>query len=158
MVAAILRFVASPTGAVEPGTEQLRQVLEVIGLWLQMQARLESHFAALAAEHLLSPIQAKLLVSLDPATPVSARTLAERLRYDPSNLTTVIDRLEERGAVRRQPSQHDRRVKGLLLTDEGVRLRQAFWHRLGNDAGPMGHLTPDELTRLRDVLRTALGV
>jgi DNA-binding MarR family transcriptional regulator len=136
---------------------QLGLVREVVGLWFAMQARLQGHFATLAAEHGLSAVQAKVLVQLDPEVAVSMRTLADRLQYDPSNLTTVIDRLEQRGAVRRRPDPNDRRVKGLLLTEEGVRLRGAFWERLVNDAGPMGHLGTSELASLRDLLRAALG-
>jgi hypothetical protein len=41
------------------------QVQEVVGLWVQVQARLQAHFAALAAEHSLSMMQAKVLTQLD---------------------------------------------------------------------------------------------
>jgi DNA-binding MarR family transcriptional regulator len=151
------RRVASSVTAPEPASEHLRLVKEVIGLWVEMQARLETHFSALAAEQGLSALQAKLLGHLDGETPVSMRALALRLRYDPSNLTTVVDRLEERGALVRRPDPNDRRVKGLLLTDEGLRLRGAFWERLTNEVGPMGHLGAADLARLRDVLRVALS-
>ena len=38
------------------------------------------------------------------------RTLADRLGLDPANLTGVVDKLEERGLVTRQPHPQDRRV------------------------------------------------
>jgi DNA-binding MarR family transcriptional regulator len=132
-------------------------VQEVVGLWVQMQARLQAHFATLAAEHSLSAIQAKVLLQLDPATPVTMRALAGRIQYDPSNLTGVIDRLEALGAVRRQPDPRDRRVKGLILTPAGVRMRDPFWHRLISDAGPLGHLSAAQLQDLRAILEAALG-
>lgn len=131
-------------------------VREVIGLWMRMQSRLQAHFAALAAEHSLSAIQAKVLIQLDPATPITMRALAGRLQYDPSNLTGVIDRLEALGAVRRQPDPNDRRVKGIILTPEGMRMRDPFWEQLTNDAGPLGHLGAGELEQLRTVLRSAV--
>lgn len=131
-------------------------VREVIGLWLQMQSRLQAHFAALAAEHSLSAIQAKVLLQLDPVTPITMRALAGRLQYDPSNLTGVIDRLEALGAVRRQPDPNDRRAKGLILTPDGMRMRDPFWERLTNDAGPLGHLRAGELEQLRTLLRSAV--
>jgi len=132
-------------------------VQEVIGLWVQMQSRLQEHFAALAAEHSLSAIQAKILIQLDPAGTVTMRALADRIRYDPSNLTTVIDRLEALGAVERRPDTHDRRAKGLVLTDEGLSLRDAFWQRLSNEVGPLGGLDMKELAQLRSLLQLALA-
>jgi DNA-binding MarR family transcriptional regulator len=122
-----------------------------------MQSRLQAHFAVLAAEHSLSAIQAKILVQLDPGGTVTMRALADRIQYDPSNLTTVIDRLEALGAVERRPDARDRRVKGLVLTSEGAELRDAFWQRLVNEAGPLGGLGMKELAQLRSLLQLALA-
>ena len=143
------------TGQTQAG--HLPLVQEVVGLWVQMQSRLQAHFAALAAEHSLSAIQAKVLLQLDPASPVTLRPLASRLQYDPSNLTGVIDRLEALDAVRRQPDPKDRRVKGLILTPAGVRMRDPFWQQLINDAGPLGQLSVGELQHLRAILESALA-
>jgi DNA-binding MarR family transcriptional regulator len=141
----------------EPVPDHLRLVQEVVGLWVQMQSRLQAHFAALAAEHSLSAIQAKVLIQLDQAGSVTMRALADRLQYDPSNLTTVIDRLEELGAVERRPDPRDRRVKGIVLTGKGLSLRTAFWQRLINAAGPLGGLGTGELVQLRSLLQHALA-
>jgi len=120
-------------------------------------ARLQAHFAALAAGHSLSTIQAKVLIQLDPAGTVTMRALADRIQYGPSNLTAVIDRLEARGAVARRPDAHDRRVKGLVLTGERIKLRDAFWQRLISDAGPLGGLGTAELAQLQTLLQQALA-
>jgi DNA-binding MarR family transcriptional regulator len=137
--------------------EHLQLVQQVVGLWVQMQARLQAHFSALAAEHSLSTVQAKVLLQLDPVQPVTMRALADRIQYDPSNLTGVIDRLEALGAVRRQPDPTDRRVRGLLLTAAGARMRDPFWQQLINDAGPLGHLGVSELQQLRVILQSAIA-
>jgi DNA-binding MarR family transcriptional regulator len=84
------------------------------------------------------------------------RALAEQLRYDASNLTGVVDRLEEMGSVRRQPEPNDRRAKRVVLTAEGQRLRRAFWDRLTNRSGPLGSLGSRDLTSLRTLLRAAV--
>ena len=148
---------AQRTGAPRPATSQLRLVQEVAGLWFEMQSRLQAHFAALAAEHSLSAIQAKVLIQLDQDGAVTMRALADRLQYDPSNLTSVIDRLVELGAVQRRPDPRDRRVKGIVLTGKGLELRTAFWQRLVNEAGPLGGLGAEELRQLRSLLRLALA-
>src|SRR6266699_4909939 len=153
----ILDGVADKRVGPTPTTGHLRMVQEVIGLWVQMQSRLQEHFAALAAEHSLSAIQAKILVQLDQGGAVTMRALADRLQYDPSNLTSVIDRLEELGAVERRQDPHDRRVKGIILTDTGLSLRTAFWQRLISEVGPLGALGTRQLAELRSLLELALA-
>jgi DNA-binding MarR family transcriptional regulator len=148
--------VGAEEGSGKPEAEHLRLVQEVAGLWFEMQARLQAHFAALASEHSLSAVQAKVLIQLDPAGAVTMRALADSLQYDPSNLTSVIDRLEALGAVQRRPDPRDRRAKGIVLTETGLHLREGFWHRLIGETGPLGRLDGDELARLRAVLRSAL--
>jgi DNA-binding MarR family transcriptional regulator len=128
----------------------------VVGLWFEMQARLEEHFTALAAQYGLSAIQAKVLLVLQPDGAMTMRTLAGQLKYDASNLTGVVDRLEEMGSVRRQQQLHDRRAKSVMLTDEGRRVRQAFWERLTSNTGPLGSLDSRDLTSLRRLLRSAM--
>jgi DNA-binding MarR family transcriptional regulator len=147
---------AGPSKTAKPSSEHLRLEGEVVGLWFEMQARLEAHFSELAAQYGLSAIQAKMLLTLQPDGAITMRTLAGQLQYDASNLTGVVDRLEEVGAVRRQPHPSDRRAKGVMLTDEGQRVRRAFWERLTNNTGPLGHLNGRELTTLRGLLRSAM--
>jgi DNA-binding MarR family transcriptional regulator len=86
--------------------------------------------APLAAELELSPAQCHVLRLLDPERAISMRELADGLGCDASNVTGLVDRLEDRGLVRRRPSETDRRVKALELTPKGVRLRAAFLERM----------------------------
>ena len=156
MVEDILPHMSPPRKRASPPSEHLRLEGEVVGLWFEMQARLQGHFTELAAQHGLSAVQAKVLLQLQPDGAVTMRTLAGQLQYDASNLTGVVDRLEEMGAVRRRPQPNDRRAKGVVLTAEGQRLRQAFWDRLTNKSGPLGSLGSRDLTSLRTLLRTAV--
>ena len=155
MVEDILLGMPASRKRASPLSDHLRLEGEVVGLWFEMQARLETHFTDLAAEHGLSAVQGKVLLQLQPDGGVTMRALAGQLRYDASNLTGVVDRLEEMGAVRRQPQPNDRRAKRVVLTAEGQRLRQAFWARLTNKSGPLGRLNSRDLTNLRALLRTA---
>ena len=128
----------------------------MVGLWFEMQARLEAHFTDLAAQYKLSAVQAKVLLLLQPEGAMTMRAIAGQLEYDASNLTGVVDRLEEMGAVRRQPHPSDRRAKGVVLTTEGQRIRRAFWDRLTSNTGPLGRLNNRELSSLRTLLGAAL--
>jgi hypothetical protein len=51
-----------------PGSDHLRLEGEVVGLWFEMQARLEAHFGELAAQYKLSVVQAKVRLSTTPPT------------------------------------------------------------------------------------------
>lgn len=139
-----------------PGSEHLRLEGEVVGLWFQMQARLEAHFTELAYQYGLSAVQAKVLLQMPADGAMTMRTLAGQLQYDASNLTGVVDRLEALGAVRRQPHPQDRRVKRVELTDDGRRLREAFWNKLTNRSGPLGSLDSRKLISLRTLLLAAM--
>jgi DNA-binding MarR family transcriptional regulator len=155
MVEDILSRMAGARKSIAPAAEHLRLEGEVVGLWFEVQARLQAHFTDIAAEYGLSAVQAKVLLQLQPDGAVTMRSLAGRLEYDASNLTGVVDRLEEMRAVRRQSHPGDRRAKAVVLTDEGVRIREAFWQRLTGNTGPLGRLSSRELASLRRLLRTA---
>ena len=49
----------------------------------------------------------------------SASGLCRSVSYDPGAMTRMIDRLEKKGLVRREPCSEDRRVMRLALTEEG---------------------------------------
>ncbi|MEW1634173.1 MarR family transcriptional regulator [Streptomyces sp. NPDC093801] len=74
-------------------------------------------FAAAAARYGLTSTQAKVLAQLEG--PVPMRGLASLLACDASNITGIVDRLEARGLVRREPEPRDRRVKNVVATAEG---------------------------------------
>src|SRR3954464_8804500 len=64
-------------------------------------------FLAVASEFELSPPQGRALGVLDPERPVPMSELAEALHCDNSNVTGIVDRLEDRGLVeRRSDAQH----------------------------------------------------
>jgi DNA-binding MarR family transcriptional regulator len=136
----------------EPSTEYLRLVRDVALGLLGIAERLRQHWGAHAAALGLSGSQVKVLLSLVPGEAVPMRHLAERLDYDASNLTTLVDRLQRRGAIERRPDPIDRRVKALLLTTEGEKLRAVFWKELVEDPGPLAPLNEADLRTLDRLL------
>lgn len=135
-----------------PSTEYLRLVRDVALDLLAIAERLRQHWGAHAAALGLSGAQVKVLLSLVPGQAVPMRSLAERLDYDASNLTTLVDRLQRRGAVERRPDPVDRRVKALVLTPVGEQLRETFWHDLIEDPGPLAPLDEPALQTLAQLL------
>ncbi|MEA2290145.1 MAG: hypothetical protein QOD55_2142 [Solirubrobacteraceae bacterium] len=113
-------------------------------------------FLAVAAEFELSPPQVRALGVLDPERPVAMSELAGALHCDNSNVTGIVDRLEDRGLVERRSATHDRRVKMLAVTPRGVEVRERLAERLEQAPEPLARLSPEDQRALRDIMRRAL--
>lgn len=61
-----------------------------------------------------------LLACLRVQGPMAAMELADRAGRDTTTVSRQLSVLETQGLVERQPSQEDRRIKKILLTDEGM--------------------------------------
>src|SRR5947209_16652798 len=96
-----------------------------------------AHLPFSGEEFDLSPAQCHVLHLIEPGRPLPMRKLAETLSCDASNVTGLVDRLEERGLVARRPSPDDRRVKELRLTPAGERLRSGLLQRMASSAHPL---------------------
>jgi DNA-binding MarR family transcriptional regulator len=53
--------------------------------------------------------------------------LADKVVLSRSNLTRLVDRLEDAGLVRRERSEEDRRGAFAVLTDDGKAMRRRMW-------------------------------
>ena len=71
----------------------------------------------------LTPAESRALSSLDPGAGRSMRSLADEWSCDPSNATWLVDRLERQGLAKRVSRDGDRRVKAVVLTPKGKKLR-----------------------------------
>lgn len=74
---------------------------------------------ACAAAGLPHPGSLKALFSIDAEAAPPMRTVARHLGCDASYVTALVDALEDLGYVTRRPSDTDRRVKLVELTDAG---------------------------------------
>ncbi|CAO5149861.1 MarR family transcriptional regulator [Frankia sp. AiPs1] len=98
---------------------------------------------------------ANVLWRLDPEGPApSMRSLAATLGCDPSTLTFLTDRLEQRGLVERRPSPADRRQKVIGLTPRGTQVRTRLIQTLTANS-PLARLSPDDQRHLRTLLARA---
>src|SRR5438309_2458438 len=111
-----------------------------------------AHLLASGAEFDLSPIQCHVLHLIEPGRPLPMSRLAETLSCDASNVTGLVDRLESRGLVRRQPSPEDRRVKALQLTPRGARMRAQLLRRVARRSLPLPRLSRDQRRTLVNIL------
>ena len=110
------------------------------------------HLPAWEAEFDLSPVQCHVLHLIEPGRPLPMSRLAATLSCDASNVTGLVDRLESRDLVRRQPSPGDRRVKVLQLTPTGVRLRAQLLSGMAGRSLPLSRLAPAQRRTLVKIL------
>jgi len=99
-------------------------------LLVELSLSQRASLPAVAAELELSPAQCHVLHLIEPGRAVAMGELASALACDASNVTGLVDRLEARGLISRQPSASDRRVKVLTLTPRGARARALLVERL----------------------------
>ena len=70
----------------------------------------------------LTPVQFAALTKVDDNPGVDQATLAGLIAYDKVTIGGVVDRLVQKGLLRREVSKRDRRARVLTLSDEGQRL------------------------------------
>ena len=83
---------------------------------------------SIATEFGLTGSDAMALFKLD--APLTMKELGQRMGCDPSFITTIADALEKHGLARREPSLRDRRSKNIVLTPEGVTVRDRLCQEL----------------------------
>src|SRR5919204_6361604 len=106
---------------------------------------------AVIREYDLVPPHWIALQTLDEPKPMGE--LAKQLACDNSNVTWITDRLEERGLVTRTQAPHDRRVRLLVLTPKGRRLREEISRRLAEPPPAIAELEAADQRKLRDILK-----
>ena len=96
--------------------------------------------------------QAKLLWRLEVGDTPSLKELARRCGVDPSNLGDVVDQLTKRKLVLSRPAEHDKRVRVVRLTADGVRLRRRLVACMSQNPALDG-LSPKRQDQLLEILR-----
>jgi DNA-binding MarR family transcriptional regulator len=133
------------------------QACEAWKLLMKLFFAQRADLPTLAAEFDLSPAQCHVLHLIEPDRPVPMGQIAENLACDASNVTGLVDRLESRGLVRRQPSAGDRRIKVLELTPAGARLRSVVMERMTEPPEILGRLSLEEQRELVRILKRLLA-
>ncbi|HEX3174613.1 MAG TPA: MarR family transcriptional regulator [Solirubrobacterales bacterium] len=112
-------------------------------------------FLPIAREMGLRPASFGALRALEE--PRTMSELARLLQCDNSNVTGIVDGLEERGLAIRTSSEEDRRVKLIALTAEGRRVRARLMRAAEKPPDWVKGLSEGDQRTLRDLLRRASG-
>jgi MarR family transcriptional regulator, organic hydroperoxide resistance regulator len=111
-------------------------------------------FAAIARELDLRPAAFGTLRML--GEPRTMSEVAGALQCDNSNVTGIVDSLEEKGLARRRPSEQDRRVKIIELTPEGRRVHERLAEAFATPPPWVDALSAEDRRALRDILQRAV--
>jgi DNA-binding MarR family transcriptional regulator len=141
-------WLAGEVGRTDPGSEAWSLMH-----WLMVTNK--QRMFAMAHEFDLAPQQMIALRMLGTG-PRKMSELAQSLFCDNSNVTGIVDRLEERGLVKRESAEGDRRVKLLVLTKEGERMRVELTKRMAEPPPPIASLSEKDQRALRDILKRAV--
>jgi DNA-binding MarR family transcriptional regulator len=101
----------------------------------------------------LTPGHMRALLTIEPHEPKPMGALADALHCDASNITWLVDRLEERGYVERRADPNDRRVRTIVLTESGEHVREQLHARLYEAPPEFARLSKHELGTLLQMLR-----
>lgn len=139
----------------QPNTSTSRERAELAGDTVRRIMHIASamrHYQDTAIAELgLTPAAARALHELDPDRPLPARDLADQLGCDRSNVTALVDKLEQVGLVERRVDPADRRQKTLVVTDVGRRVRDRV-REVMSDSRLLDGLGADELASLRELV------
>lgn len=146
------RWAAQPGGTVDPEADRAAEpaplTLGPLGDLLGFHiARASVTTFALFEQHVGQPfglrkVEYSLLLLVLVNGPLSPKRLARALALSAPNLTMLLDRMQQRGLLRRERSLVDRRSQNVVLTDEGQRIAQAS----AAEAMPMERALDDRLS------------
>jgi MarR family transcriptional regulator, lower aerobic nicotinate degradation pathway regulator len=107
----------------------------------------------------VTPVQFAALQTVASNPGIDQRTLAGMIGFDTSTIAGVIDRLETRGLMLRNPSPDDRRVRLLRLSDEGAAVLEemlpAVLHAQRRMLDPLDTHDQREFMRMLQILVSA---
>jgi DNA-binding MarR family transcriptional regulator len=133
-----------------------QQTVEVAGCFFELIGRIVGQAEQLAQGLGIPSPFIKALHTLD--CPMAMKELGKRMHCDPSFVTLVTDMLEKRGLARREPHLVDRRVKNVVLTDDGLALKRQIETEITARMPWNKALSDDERTQLLALLRKMLAV
>ena len=92
---------------------------EVYGNYATMRRLMARRLHKFSDGKQLPASQAELLVVIAREEPVQLKDLAKHMQLTPGAITQLVEPLEQRGLIRREPSTTDRRIINVVMTEAG---------------------------------------
>jgi MarR family transcriptional regulator, organic hydroperoxide resistance regulator len=132
-----------------------RQTAEIAGCFFDLIGRIVGQAEQLAQGLGIPSPFIKALHTLE--CPMAMKELGKRMHCDPSFVTLVTDMLEKRGLARREPGLTDRRIKNIVLTEDGLALKHKVEAEITARMPWNTALSEDERAQLLALIRKMLA-
>ncbi|MFB8279996.1 MarR family winged helix-turn-helix transcriptional regulator [Nocardia colli] len=126
-------------------------VYDVLDLIFTAAEQINALLADTVGDVGLTAVMAKTLWQIEPSATPSMRQLAAALGCDPSTVTFLADRLQEKGLITREIDPANRRAKIVTLTERGREVRQQLGAAMLTRSS-VAHLDPGERRQLGRLL------
>lgn len=106
----------------------------------------------------LTPVQFATLQALHRQPDIEQAQVAHNIAYDRATIGGVIDRLEQKGYIKRTVSPKDRRAKTVSLTTEGKEIYEQVFPEVDDLQNHiLKNLDDEEKAQLTELLKKAVG-
>lgn len=106
----------------------------------------------------VTPVQGLLLIIMDADTPKTMNELSEQMGCDASNITGLIEKLENSALIERISDPNDRRVKIICLTNKGIKCRDKLLDNVQKSSQfNLGRLNAKDLEAFNGILDRISG-
>lgn len=134
--------------------DDLGELADIVGFHIRLaHVAVYRHFTETFSDIELTQKQVSVLWLVDDHPGISQIAVGQRLQMDRATTMTIVNRLQERGYLRRERSTSDARKQALFLTPEGRKaLAKAKGCIAEHEAWLKGRFTPDEVKKLVEML------
>jgi len=106
----------------EPQVPQQSYELRILQALRRIIRAVDIHSYKLASQYNITGPQLACLLAVQEQGPLTSAKLAKKVYLSPSTLVGIVDRLEEKGLVRRNRDSRDRRLVYITITSVGEQL------------------------------------
>jgi MarR family transcriptional regulator, 2-MHQ and catechol-resistance regulon repressor len=141
------------------GDEQSQIDLRLFRVWLKASKTIFNHAVKDIEKHGISLENFMVLELLYNKGPHTVQKISEKLSIPSGSITYVVDKLEEKEFVKREPSPTDRRALNVVLTEKGQRLfKEIFPQHVEVISERLSFISNEEKIQLTELLkRLGLG-
>ncbi|QIZ08236.1 MarR family transcriptional regulator [Priestia megaterium] len=136
------------------GDEQSQLDLRLIRVWLKASKAITENILKDIESHNITRENFMILELLYSKGPLPVQKISEILSIPSGSITYVVDKLEKKGLVERQPNPNDRRASNVVLTEEGRALfDEIFPKHVATISQNLSFISNDEKEQLIDLLK-----
>jgi DNA-binding MarR family transcriptional regulator len=143
-----------PATALTGDRDDLGELADIVGFHIRLaHVAVYRHFTETFSDIELTQKQVSVLWLVDDHPGISQIAVGQRLQMDRATTMTIVNRLQERGFLRRERSTSDARKQALFLTPEGGEALVAAKGCIAeHEAWLKGRFTADEVKKLVEML------